>query len=208
MLRLQGHCRLRGVGELVPGSRPADRHAGGAPAAREPAVQVEIRAAQSDLPQRGRRLRLIDRPARGKERYEQLQGQAQEARRPWAQPARLAARVKAKREQKCQSPSPADKRDHPCRPLRPPPAARVQKKEGLAPEARLPWAQPYGQVQDLPRRAVSRGGGPSVPTLRRHSGARGSSVPLNDDCARGSVSPHLTTAGTTVSGVKGVVSPT
>ena len=86
MPRLQGHCRLRGVGELVPGSRPADRHAGGAPAAREPAVQAEIRAAQSDLPQRGRRLRLIDRPARGEERYEQLHGQAQEARRPWAQP--------------------------------------------------------------------------------------------------------------------------
>ena len=46
-------------------------------------------------------------------------------------------------------------------------------------------------------------GRPSVPTLRRHSGARGSSVPLNDDCARGSVSPHLTTAGTTVSGAWG-----
>ena len=126
MQRLQGHVRPRGVGEPVPGLRPADRHAGGAPAARETEVRVEIRVAQSDLPQRGPRRRLMDRPARGQERYEQLQGQAQEARLPWAQPARLAARVRAKREQKCQSPSPADKRDHPCRPHRPRQAARVQ----------------------------------------------------------------------------------
>ena len=71
MPRLQVHCRLRGVGEPVPGSRPADRHAGGAPAAREPVVQVEIRVAQLDLPQRRRRQRRMDRPARGQERYEQ-----------------------------------------------------------------------------------------------------------------------------------------
>ena len=84
----------------------------------------------------------MERPVRGHERHEQLQGQVQEARLPWAQPARLAARVRAKCKQKGQSLSPADKRDHPCCPLRPPPAARVPQQEGPAPEAQLHWTQP------------------------------------------------------------------
>lgn len=143
MPRLQGHCRLREVGELVPGSSPADGHAGGAPAARGPEAQDGIRVAQSTLPQRGQRQRLMERPVRRHERHEQLQGQVQEARLPWAQPARLAARVRAKCKQKGQSLGPADIRDHPCCPLRPPPAARVQQQEGkLAPEDELHWTQP------------------------------------------------------------------
>ena len=126
----------------MPGSSPVDGHAGGAPAAREPEAQVEIRVALSTLPQRGQRQRLMERPARGHETHEQLRGQVQEARLPWAQPARLAARVRAKCKQKGQSLSPADKRDHPCFPLRPPPVARVPQQEGPAPEAQLHWTQP------------------------------------------------------------------
>ena len=54
----------------------------------------------------------------------------------------MAARARAKCKQKGQSLSPADKRDHPCCPLRPPPVARVPQQEGPAPEAQLHWAQP------------------------------------------------------------------
>ena len=124
--RLQGPCRLREVGELVQGSSPVDGHAGGAPAAREPEAQVEIRVAPWTLPQRVQRPQVMECPVRGHERHEQLQGQVQEARLPWAQPTRLATRVREKSKQKGQSLSPADRREHSCLPLRPPPVARVQ----------------------------------------------------------------------------------
>ena len=103
------------------GSSPVDGHAGGALAAREPEAQVEIRVAPLTLPQRVQRPQVMECPVRGHERHEQFQGQVQEARLPWAQPTRLATS-----KQKGQSLSPADRRERPCLPLRPPPVPRVQ----------------------------------------------------------------------------------
>ena len=67
--------------------------------------------------------------------------QAHEARLPWAQPARQAARVGAEWHE-TQTPSPADKWDKQSRQLGMPQAAGVQQEERLTPETRLHWAQP------------------------------------------------------------------
>ena len=108
--RLQGPCRPRGAGWQGPVSGPADERAGGAPVARETADQVETREAPPNPPQWGCRKRPRSHSVHEHAARKRTGRQAHEARLPWAQPARQAARVGAEWHE-TQTPSPADKWD-------------------------------------------------------------------------------------------------
>jgi len=154
MPRLQGHSRPREAGELVPGSSPADGHAGVEPAAKETAAQTDIPGAPSKAPQGGRRQRPTDRKVREHARSEQPQGLEQKARLPWAQPARPAAHATTGRTRENRTPSPADRWGRLCRQPELTRVAWVQQGERLAPGARLPWAPPdRGTASERARRA-------------------------------------------------------
>jgi len=154
MPRPRGHCRPCEAGELVPGSSPADGHAGVEPAAKEIAAQADIPGVPSKAPQGGRRQRQTDRQVRERARSEQPQGPEQKARLPWAQPARPAAHATTRRTKENRIPSPADKWDQLCRQPEPTRVAWVKQGKRLAPGARLPWAQPdRGTASERARRA-------------------------------------------------------